>query len=180
MYDANGNIVETIDAAGNSSYFEYDAMNRLIKVSLYRIDALHNVNEEQITLYEYDKRGLVTKEISAAEDETIYLYDGNGNLVQKTDADGYVTEFSYDPRNLVEQINYSGGKEAQFAYNKNGELIAMMDWNGTVNFALDLLGQITSVNDQNEMITSYVYDEVGNRTSITYPDSTTADYTFDL
>ena len=80
-------------------------------------------------------------------------FDGNGNLIQKTDADGYVTEFAYDLRNLVEQINYSGGKEVQFAYNANGELIAMMDWNGTVNFALDLLGQIASVNDQNEQIT---------------------------
>ena len=75
--------------------------------------------------------------------ETAYIYDSNGNMVQKADADGYVTVYGYDPRNLVESINYSGGKEAQFAYNANGELVAMMDWNGTVNFALDALGRIT-------------------------------------
>jgi YD repeat-containing protein len=76
------------------------------------------VNEEQITLYQYDKRGLVTKEINAANNQTVYIYDDNGNLIQKTDADGYVTDYSYDPRNLVEAINYQGGKNVSFQYNK--------------------------------------------------------------
>jgi RHS repeat-associated protein len=254
VYDANGNITETIDAFDNSSYFEYDSMDRLVKTTLYRIDDRHSVNEAQITLYKYDKRGLVTMEINAMEDSTIYVYDGNGNLVQKTDADGYVTEYGYDPKNLVEAINYSGnittsplavtatmsgndvtiavrdnaivlatkvvpfmknttqtydvagytveivyngggvksasiiggsgsstsGKEVQFAYNKNGELVAMMDWNGTVNFTLDILDRIISVNDQNEKITGYAYDEVSNKIKITYPDNTIAAYEFDL
>jgi len=56
----------------------------------------------------------------------------------------------------------------------------MMDWNGTVNFALDALGRITKVNDHNEKIASYVYDVVGNRTSIAYPDGTAATYAYDL
>ncbi|MDR2712330.1 MAG: dockerin type I domain-containing protein, partial [Clostridiales bacterium] len=186
FYDANGNLIETVDALGNSSFFDYDAMNRLVKVTLNKIDPRNGVaNVDQFTFYQYDKRGLVTKEINAAENETIYVYDGNGNLIQKTDADGYVTEYNYDPRNLVNAINYdtaniNGGKEAQFAYNKNGELIAMMDWNGTVNFTLDLLDRITSVNDQNKEVTSYTYDETGNQTGITYPDETVANYTYDL
>ena len=179
-YDANGNIIETIDALNNSSYFEYDAMNRLIKVTLWRKDTLHNVNEGQVTLYQYDKRGLLTREINASNNSTFNVYDGNGNLIQKTDAEGYVTEYSYDPRNIVEAINFTGGKEAQFAYNRNGELIAMMDWNGTVNFTLDILDRIISVNDHNEKITSYTYDAVGNKTSMIYPDGTTAKYEYDL
>lgn len=179
-YDANGNVIETIDALNHSSFFTYDAMNRLINVTLWRDDAQDNVQEQQVTLYQYDHRGLVTKEINAAGSERIYVYDGNGNLVQMTDEDGYVTEYAYDARDLVDQINYSGGKEVQFAYNNNGELIAMMDWNGTVNFAVDVLGRITSVNDQNEEVTSYTYDSVGNQTSITYPDGTKAMYNYDL
>jgi len=147
-------------------------MNQLTKVTLHKIDPRQSVaDQEQATLYHYDKRGLVTMEINAAADETIYVYDGDGNLIQKTDADGYVTEYAYDPRNLVEQISYTGGKEVQFTYNANGELIAMMDWNGTVNFALDQLGRITSVNDHNEQITGYTYDETGNKTSRCQGDS---------
>ena len=179
-HDANGNIIETIDALNNSSYFGYDAMDRLVKVTLYRKDSLHSVNEAQVTLYSYDKRGLVTREINAAGGETVYVYDGNGNMVQKIDADGYVTGFGYDPRNLAEQINYSGGKEAQFAYNANGELVAMVDWNGTVSFALDVLGRIASVNDHNGKATGYAYDAVGNRTGIEYPDGSAVEYSHDL
>ena len=93
---------------------------------------------------------------------------GDARLLQNPKYNGYVTEFGYDPRNLVEAINYSGGKEVQFAYNANGELVAMMDWNGTVNFALDLLGRIVSVNDQNNKVTSYTYDSVGNATSMAF------------
>jgi len=55
----------------NSSFFEYDSMNRLIKVTLYRKNSRQNVNEQKITLYQYDHRGLVTKEINAAGHETV-------------------------------------------------------------------------------------------------------------
>lgn len=179
-YDANGNVVETIDALNHSSYFAYDAMDRLVKVTLWRDDTKHSVHEQQVTLYSYDKRGLVTKTVNAVGNANLCVYDENGNLIQTTDEDGYVTTFGYDPRNLVEGINYAGGKKVTFQYNKNGELVEMVDWNGTTSFALDLLGQITSVNDHNGMVTSYKYDEVGNQTEIAYPDDTAATYEYDL
>jgi len=179
-YDTNGNIIETKDAFSNSSFFEYDAMNRLTKVTLYRKDSLHNVNEAQVTLYQYDKRGLVTKEVNAAGSETVYIYDGNGNLVQKTDADGYVTVYGYDARNLVETINYNNTKNVLFEYNANGELVQMQDWNGATSFALDVLGRITSVNDHNGKVTGYTYDSVGNKATMVYPDNSAATYTYDL
>ena len=43
-------------------------------------------------------------------DSTVYVYDGNGNLVSKTDADGYVTRYSYTALDLVKKINYNGAK----------------------------------------------------------------------
>jgi len=89
-------------------------MNRLAKVKLWRDDTKHNLHEQQITLYQYDKRGLVTREINAANNQTIYVYDGMSNMVQKTDASGYVTTFGYDTRNLAETINYAGGKTVNF------------------------------------------------------------------
>ena len=153
-------------------------MNRLGKVRLYRADGFHGVNEEQVTLYQYDKRGLVTKEVNAAGYETVYVYDGSGNMIQKTDADGYITEYGYDPRNLVDSINYSNEKHVSFQYNANGEIIAMTDWNGTVSFALDILGRIVSVNDQNGKATAYTYDGVNNKTSMAYPDGTTVSYEY--
>ena len=179
-YDANGNIVQTTDALGNSSHYEYDAMNRLVKVTLNRKNTRQNVNENQITLYQYDKRGLMTKTINAASGSVIYVYDQNGNLTQTTDEDGYVTEYGYDEKNLVEAINYADGKEARYAYDKEGRLTLMTDWNGETEFTVDLLGQLTGVSDHADRETKYTYDEVGNQTKITYPDATAAQYAYDL
>ena len=106
---------------------------------------------------------------------TQYIYDANGNMIPKTDQDGYVTEFNYDPMDLIEQINYTGCKEAQFAYNANGELNSHDGLERhAVNFALDALSRIREVNDHNEKITGYNYDAVGNQTTIAYPDGTAA------
>jgi RHS repeat-associated protein len=180
-YDGNGNVVQTVDANGVSAFFEYDAMNRLVKVKQYRSDAQDGVfGEEQITLYGYDKRGLVTKEVNALGYETSYQYDANGNLVAKTDADGFTTALSYDVRNIVAEINYNDGRKITFGYNKNGELVTMTDWLGTTSFVLDLLGQIKSVNDHNSKVVSYTYDTVGNQAQINYPDGTSAKYEYDL
>ena len=47
--------------------------------------------------------------MNALGDSTVYVYDGNGNLVSKTDADGYVTQYSYTALDLVKKINYNVG-----------------------------------------------------------------------
>ena len=45
-------------------------------------DALNSVDSHEITLYEYDGRNQVTKEINALGDSTVYVYDGNGYVKQ--------------------------------------------------------------------------------------------------
>ena len=103
-------------------------------------------------------------------DSTVYVYDGNGNLVSKTDADGYVTRYSYTALDLVKKINYNGAKEVSYQYNKVGELVQMDDWTGTNTFELDLLGRLQKMTDHKGNTVSYTYDAVGNQTGITYPD----------
>ncbi|MDR0354176.1 MAG: hypothetical protein LBJ64_00315 [Deltaproteobacteria bacterium] len=146
--DANGNVSETKDALGNKAFFEHDAMNRLSKAKLNRVDVQDFANTFEITLCEYDKRGLVTKKIGTMGLETLYVYDENGNLAQKTDADGYITVYGYEERNLAAAINYSDGRGVLFGCKADGELASMDDWNGTTSFELDLLGQIIAVNDR--------------------------------
>ncbi|MCL1809619.1 MAG: nucleotidyltransferase domain-containing protein [Clostridiales bacterium] len=106
----------------------------------------------------------------------------NVNLVQTVDEDGYVTIYEHDPRNLIEAVNYDGGngKRATFGYNKAGQLVEMVDWNGTTEFVLDGLGRITEATDHGCNVTLYGYDEAGNRASTAYPDGTAASYEYDL
>jgi len=180
VYDGNGNVIETIDALGSSSYYEYNASGKLTKATLNRIDTQDNIAEQQVTLYQYDGNNLVTKIINAAGKEKLFVYDANGNLIQKTDENGNVTEYSYSRIDLVNNINYNDGKNVNFAYNKVGQLVRMDDWNGTTSFEVDLLKRITAVTDHKGKKVSYTYDEVGNNSSITYPDNSVTAYEYDL
>jgi len=72
----NGNIIETIDALGHSSYFEYDAMNRLVKATLYRIDGRRSVN---------DAMGRLVSSVDAMGNVTGYAYDRNGKVIKTTE-----------------------------------------------------------------------------------------------
>ena len=82
VYDGNGNIVKTSDALGTESVFTYNKNDQLISTDLHRVDALNGADSHEITLYEYDGRNLVTKEINALGDSTVYVYDGNGYVKQ--------------------------------------------------------------------------------------------------
>lgn len=93
--------------------------------------------------------------------------------------DGYVTDYSYSPLDLVRAINYNGAKQAAFQYNKAGELVRMEDWTGTNTFELDLLGQLKKATDHKGNVTEYTYDEVGNQTSVKYPDGGVVQNTYD-
>lgn len=64
--------------------------------------------------YTYDHRGLVKTEVNAAGDGKALIYDGNGNLIQKTDEDRYVTQYEYSPVNLVSKASYADGKKATY------------------------------------------------------------------
>lgn len=127
----------------------------------------------------YDHRGLVTTEVNAKGDGKVFVYDGNGNLISKTDEDGYVTEYDYSPVNLVSEIRYADGKVANYLYDGTGDLIKMDDWNGTTSISMDLLDRITSVTDHKSRTVEYGWDAVGNKTSQGYPDGSQVDYWYD-
>ena len=179
MLDGNGNIVKTVDAAGTGSEFTYDSMDRLTKITMHRVDTVHGVDEYQETLYTYDHRGLIKTEVNAKGDGKAFVYDGNGNLIRKTDEDGYVTEYEYSPVNLVSSINYNDAKSASYLYNGTGELVEMEDWNGKTSIGRDLLNRVTEVTDHNGRKTAYGWDNVGNKTVQGYPDGTQVDYYYD-
>ena len=52
--------------------FGYNKNNQLVSTDLHRVDALNGVDSHEITLYEYDGRNLVTREVNALGDSTIY------------------------------------------------------------------------------------------------------------
>ncbi|MBP3621912.1 MAG: RHS repeat protein, partial [Lachnospiraceae bacterium] len=66
-YDSMGNVISYTDELGNKTYYEYDLMNQLIKVT----------NGEGNTQAEY-------------------TYDCMGRILQEKTSDGILTTYTYD------------------------------------------------------------------------------------
>lgn len=173
-YDPKGNLTKIRDASGNVVCYEYDAMNNQIRESL-------NEGEEAacITLYQYDKRGCLIREINPLLSEKSYTYDGNRNVLTEIDEEENVTVVRYDLNNRPVYMGYDDGREAVLRYNKRGELVELQDWNGTAVMERDLLGRLTKVTDPKGRSTGYAYDAAGNRTGITYPDGSAVTFGYD-
>ena len=173
-YDGNGNLTEVTDALGNRTAFEYDAINNCIRE--YR-----GAGEEKecITLYQYDKRSCMIKEINPLLEETSYSYDGNGNMTEIVDGEQNRTVVTYDLNNLPTRIQYGTDMETRFRYNSRGQLVEMQDWTGTTSFTRDTPGRLTKVKDPQGREISYEYDAMGRRTGIVYPDGSRAAFAFD-
>lgn len=173
-YDACGNLLKLTDPLGNTVLYEYDAANNQIKECL-------ETSEEPacVTLWQYDKKGRMIREITPMTGEKSYTYDGNGNIVLIQDEDQNKTAVRYDLNSRPVRMNYSDGKTALFRYNKRGELIEITDWNGTTIMEYGRIGRLSKVTDHNGRATGYAYDANGNITNIVYPDGSAAGYAYD-
>lgn len=173
-YDGCGNLTRITDPLGVTVAYEYDAMNNQIKECLSTTEGQSNA-----TLYLYDKKGQMVRELNPLSEEKLYTYDGNGNVVSILDEDGQETGVRYDLNDKPAGMSYGDGKKAAFRYNKRGELVELGDWNGTVRLEYGVTGRLSKVTDQNGRAVGYAYDANGNRTGMACPNGGAASYTYD-
>ena len=124
---------------------------------------------------------------------TGYQYDGDGNMVQKTDADGQVTVSAYDALNRqTGQQWYANATDAAtgptaasnvivYTYDLDGELRSAADDFSSYTYTYNSLGQQTSVDNAGtpgapEALLSSGYDAAGNRTWLSATIGGTADF----
>ncbi|MFO1001353.1 MAG: FG-GAP-like repeat-containing protein [Planctomycetaceae bacterium] len=116
FYDESGNVVGVTDAAGQTTTFLYDGLNRQIQKTAPTI--MRDLNGVQVPAnpvwkWTYDALGNMTSEVDPAARTTTYTYDMFGRVLSKTlpDPDGSgtltaaVTEFTYDAfGNLLSEL----------------------------------------------------------------------------
>lgn len=156
-YNHAGNVVQSTDAEGRTTRFQYDGLNRSTKV----IDA---------TILP------PTDPPCTSAGVTCYQYDDNGNLTQVTDARGNMTIFEYDSENRLIKTTDPLGNFETFIHDNNGNLLSTTDRNvQTIDFQYDVVNQLVQktllAGKLEETITMFAYDSVGNLTSVTDPDS---------
>lgn len=163
-----------------------------------RLPAVDPAND-QLSKYEYDRRGLMLKKIDGEGYATAFSYNEQGELAKeiRTIAPGRTTStgFDYDLRGAqiskyadaggpyhVVQTAYdafgrpmrtvdTAGKVAWTAYKDNGRSVEETDaLNRTSRTDFDLRGRPLKRIDPAGAQTTYVYDDVGRSVSVTTPE----------
>lgn len=186
-YDAAGNRTAMTDPNANGTYFQYDPLNRLIRMidpvsgpampTDYRYDAHDNVEYVSTpngaeTTYSFDDLGNLLREHSPDRGLTLYGYDAAGNLTCKSDA---------RVANGVDYSNCAAARSsgAAWVYTYDAlNRVDTIDYLDTpavpdVDYDYDSgpihLGRLTSVLNSTgagqTVLTDYQYDVWGNRTA---------------
>ena len=183
-YDSLANLVEVIDALGHSTKYDYDKSGEMTRMEQYRTidETVADIKqiEMQVTTWERNKRGEVTKKSTPLGGETHYKYDPLGNLVSMIDEEKQETLYEYNLASKLTKVAYADGKTVELGYNPIRQLTELKDWLGTTTIELDPLGRATKVTDHEGREIGYTWDALSRRESITYPDKSTVNYSYDI
>ncbi len=208
-YDEVANVTEVENQRSKSTLFAYDTMNRLDEVTppaagatgtletTYAYDpagnlALRTDPKGHETSWTYDLDGLLTQRTTEVGTWN-YAYDDNGNLetletaagvATGTVGDGTIT-YTYDRMSRLTDVDYSDSTpDVSRVYDLAGRLEEMTDGSGVVTYAYDDADRLETAirtgggNGLNGTF-AYDYDDAGNITDRTYPDSTLVESAFD-
>ena len=115
-YDGKGRVQNSTDAYGNVTSYEYDNLDRQIKV--VQPNGL-------VTQTVYDAQGRVseTRIVNGSDIRTTkYEYDLFGNIVKTTQPDGTTILASYDDKGQKISETNQLGQTRRFEYDENGQL----------------------------------------------------------
>lgn len=153
-YDAAGNL-STLTTNGGQATYGYDAANATTSIT-YSNPATGFAAATNVT-YAYDADGHRTS-MTDASGTTTYTYDSLERLASMTNS-GSAVSYGYDLDNEITSITYPGRSQV-------------------VNQTYDGAGRESSVTDWLGHTTNFSYDADGNRTTQTYPNTTTATSTY--
>jgi YD repeat-containing protein len=159
-YDAASNRVSTTDAEGRVTYFEYDALGRVIA-----------------TTRNYDAGGPTT---AITNVRTSVAYDGLGNRVSMTNANGHTTTFEYDSLDRLTEVTDAAGQRVAYTYDAAGNRAGLTYPAGqVVTYTYDTANRLEAVADWQGGQFGYNYDDAGRLDRLTLPNGITSTYDYD-
>jgi RHS repeat-associated protein len=133
--------------------------------------------------FEYDSLGRLQSATNPESGTTVYTaYDGNGNLLQWTDARNVTVTQTFDPLNRIKTRTFSDGTPpVTWTYDvvatplsgfPVGRLSSVSNAVSTSQYEYDALGRVTAkrqVTDGRAYATRYTYNKLDQPTGIEYP-----------
>ncbi len=168
-YDDAGRVAARVLPGGQGETFAYDANgNRVERVdfngstSRFRFDPMNR----EVEARHGDGSGVVT------------TYTASGQVATRTDAAG-TTAHDYDAADRLLLVAHPDGVGIGYAYDLHGNRVRMTTAQQDVAYGYDELNRLASVT-RDGAVTSFGYDEVGNRNLMRLPTGNRADYTYDV
>ncbi len=172
-YDAVGNRTQMSDPAGVTTY-AYDALDRLTQVD----------GPNGTLSYAYDANGNRTAIVYPGGQTVTYAYDAASRLVSVTDWASRTTTYAYDAAGRPTAMAYPNGVDAAYAYDGAGRLLSLVHTApdssviASANYTLDPVGNRLSMTDL-DGVSAYTYDSLNRLTRVVYPDGEQVDYVYD-
>lgn len=199
-YDVNGNLADLVDANGNTTAFEYDERDRVVR----RTDPLLNDQtfvydgngnrrfstdrNGQIIEFQYDAANQLVNKIllpGTPEEEVITLdYDLLGTPTSIVDADSALS-FTSDPVGRLTSESTTGSPNQpdvtlNHTYDLNGNRLTMNDGSGATGYVYDVLNRLTSITNPSLKAVGFDFDPLSRRTKTTFSNGITTDFNYDL
>jgi YD repeat-containing protein len=176
-YGEDGRLKQIVDASGKAVEMTYDLGNDRQVVK----DQLGNE-----TVYVYDDRGNIVQELDAVGKLTKRTFDAKNNLLSETfitletGASGYTTSYTYDDRgNQLTRTNAMGETDI-YTYNSRRQLLTSTNALGhTTMYTYDSRGNLLTKADAKKHVISFEYDLAGNLTSMTEGENDVTRFEYD-
>jgi RHS repeat-associated protein len=182
-YDANvGNELRHTDPLNHITWYNYDALNRLVQVTdplnhiaYYQYDPVSNLiytrdprsasssDNNYRTYYGPDTLNQLSVLTDPLNQSATYSYDRSGNLTGITLPNGKSESLTYDSANRLTRVTLSDGTCYNYSYDGAGELTGVTDQNGaSYSWSYDGAHRVTKTTDSFGYQLTNSWDKSGN------------------
>ncbi|MFC3908544.1 hypothetical protein ACFORL_05575 [Legionella dresdenensis] len=188
--DRWGNVLKHTNALGDTTCYDYNAFDEVIRqqlpaVAVYHANGARTINP--VIEYAYDELGHAIAMIDANGNAVAKYYDADGRIIRDVNALGYqrdktynllgqletlrdersyITQYFYDHENRLVQIK-TPTSHKEYQYDEAGQLIAQQTagMDNQVRFWYNELGFLVGKQDSPAITaTRYYYDDAGHKT----------------
>ena len=190
VYDSNHNLASVTDSLGHTNTYSYDANGNKTS-SVYPATSTTTNTTSRTAYNQYSEPTSTTDELGNVR---TFNYDANFNPRNVTDGSGTLASFLFNADSTLAagaigyDITAQPAKASQFTYDTNGNLTSRTDALGrTTSYTYDSLGRkatmtvplLTPGTSVAAATTTYTYDTLGNLTQTAAPLGKTTSSTYD-